>query len=57
MAHQVVLDAYNWERYSTEVLAGCNLADQAFLEKFNKATDFHLPLTKNPLISQVSFAW
>ena len=30
MSHQVVLDAYNWERYSTEVLAGCNLADQAF---------------------------
>lgn len=54
-ANQVVLDAYNWERYTTEVLAGCNLADQAFLEKFSKAMDFPLPLTDSPLTSQVSF--
>nr|WP_016994509.1 alpha/beta hydrolase [Lysinibacillus boronitolerans] len=40
MSHQVVLDAYNWERYSTEVLAGCNLADQAFLEKIQQSYGF-----------------
>jgi len=40
MANQVVLNAYNWERYSTEVLAGCNLADQAFLEKIQQSYGF-----------------
>ncbi|WP_320938871.1 alpha/beta hydrolase, partial [Lysinibacillus capsici] len=40
MSNQVVLDAYNWERYSTEVLAGCNLADQAFLEKIQQSYGF-----------------
>ncbi|QSB09623.1 alpha/beta hydrolase [Lysinibacillus fusiformis] len=39
-ANQVVLDAYNWERYTTEVLAGCNLADQAFLEKIQQSYGF-----------------
>ncbi|MFJ7733422.1 alpha/beta fold hydrolase [Lysinibacillus sp. NPDC097231] len=32
-SHQVVLDEYNWNRYSTEVLAGCTIANHEFLEK------------------------
>lgn len=39
-AHQVVLDAYNWQRYTTEVLAGCNRADQDFLEKIQQSYHF-----------------
>ncbi|KPN97268.1 alpha/beta fold hydrolase [Lysinibacillus sp. ZYM-1] len=39
-SHQVVLDAYNWMRYTTEVLAGCCIADQAFLEKIQHSYGF-----------------
>ncbi|OIK11292.1 alpha/beta hydrolase [Bacillus sp. MUM 13] len=32
-SNQVVLDEYNWVRYSSEVLSGCKIADQDFLSK------------------------
>lgn len=30
---QVVLDEYNWLRYNNEILSGCNIADEEFLNK------------------------
>lgn len=39
-SNQVVLDAYNWKRYTTEVLVGCKKADHAFLEKIQQNYGF-----------------
>jgi len=39
-SHQVVLDEYNWERYISEVLAGCHIADELFLEKIQQSYGF-----------------
>lgn len=32
-SNQVILDEYNWLRYNNEILAGCKIADEQFLEK------------------------
>lgn len=45
-SHQVVLDEYNWNRYSTEVLAGCTIADHDFLEKVQKNYGFTFAVDK-----------
>ncbi|MFO1446158.1 alpha/beta hydrolase [Bacillus sp. Bva_UNVM-123] len=45
-SNQVVLDEYNWERYSNEVLAGCHIADQEFLTKVQKKYGFSFSLDK-----------
>ncbi|MGE7840209.1 alpha/beta fold hydrolase [Lysinibacillus sp. NPDC093712] len=39
-SHQVVLDESNWQRYSNEVLAGCQIADEHFLEKIQQSYGF-----------------
>lgn len=39
-SNQVVLDAYNWKRYTSEVLVGCNIADHAFLDKIQQSYGF-----------------
>lgn len=46
--HQVVLDAYNWHRYTNEVLVGCQLADEAFLEKILQNYGFSFALKDIP---------
>ncbi|WLD94567.1 alpha/beta fold hydrolase [Alkalihalobacillus sp. AL-G] len=35
--NQVVLDEYNWKRYTEEVMAGCQIADEEFLVKIQKS--------------------
>jgi len=39
-SNQVVLNAYNWKRYTAEVLVGCSIADHAFLEKIQQSYSF-----------------
>ncbi len=39
-SNQVVLNAYNWKRYTAEVLVGCSIADHAFLEKIQQSYGF-----------------
>ncbi|WP_337982312.1 alpha/beta fold hydrolase [Lysinibacillus sp. C5.1] len=51
--HQVVLDAYNWNRYKNEVLVGCQLADENFLEKILQNYGFSFAL-KDILFQQGS---
>lgn len=43
-SNQVVLDEYNWQRYSNEVLAGCQIADVHFLEKIQQSYGFSFHL-------------
>jgi pimeloyl-ACP methyl ester carboxylesterase len=43
-SHQVVLDEYNWKRYTNEVLAGCHIADEHFLEKIQQSYGFSFHL-------------
>lgn len=43
-AHQVVLDEYNWRRYTNEVLAGCQIADENFLDRIQQSYGFSFPL-------------
>ncbi|WP_160037233.1 alpha/beta fold hydrolase [Paenibacillus sp. An7] len=35
-ANQVVLNEYNWKRYSKEIVAGCKIADYDFLSKIQR---------------------
>ncbi|MBG9453874.1 2-hydroxy-6-oxo-6-phenylhexa-2,4-dienoate hydrolase [Lysinibacillus sphaericus] len=39
-SHLVVLDQYNCQRYTNEVLAGCKIANIEFLEKVQNSYDF-----------------
>jgi pimeloyl-ACP methyl ester carboxylesterase len=39
-SNQVVLDEYNWKRYTEEILAGCQIADQEFLTKIQRNYGF-----------------
>ncbi|WP_018887144.1 alpha/beta fold hydrolase [Paenibacillus massiliensis] len=39
-ANQVVLNEYNWKRYSNEIVAGCKIADYDFLSKIQRNYGF-----------------
>lgn len=39
-ANQVVLNEYNWKRYSEEIVAGCEIADYDFLNERQKNYGF-----------------
>ncbi|WP_342565419.1 alpha/beta hydrolase [Paenibacillus sp. FSL R7-0345] len=39
-ANQVVLNEYNWKRYSEEIVAGCKIADYDFLSKLQRNYGF-----------------
>jgi pimeloyl-ACP methyl ester carboxylesterase len=43
-SNQVVLDEYNWKRYTNEVLSGCKIADKEFLAKVQKRYGFSFSL-------------
>lgn len=43
-SNQVVLDEYNWMRYTSEVMAGCKIADEEFLAKVQKRYGFSFNL-------------
>jgi len=43
-SNQVILDEYNWKRYSNEVFAGCKIADQEFLTKVQEGYGFSFSL-------------
>jgi pimeloyl-ACP methyl ester carboxylesterase len=38
--NHVVLDEYNWLRYNKEILTGCNIADEKFLNKIKNKYEF-----------------
>jgi pimeloyl-ACP methyl ester carboxylesterase len=38
--NHVVLDEYNWLRYNKEILTGCNIADERFLNKIKNKYEF-----------------
>ena len=42
--NQVILDEYNWKRYRDEVLAGCLMADEPFLETIEKNYALSFPV-------------
>lgn len=39
-SNQIILDEYNWKRYRDEILSGCKIADEAFLEKIQRNYGF-----------------
>ncbi|TGA98454.1 alpha/beta hydrolase [Sporolactobacillus shoreae] len=44
---QVVLDEYNWNRYQHEILTGCAIADEPFLEKVKKNYAFSFDIDQS----------
>ncbi|YAR63947.1 alpha/beta hydrolase [Bacillus cytotoxicus] len=39
-SNQVVLDEYNWLRYKNEIVAGCKIADEKFLNRVRNKYEF-----------------
>ncbi|MEI5907029.1 alpha/beta hydrolase [Bacillus spongiae] len=42
----VILNEYSWNRYKNEIKAGCQLADEPFLQKIAKQYSFTFPVTQ-----------
>jgi pimeloyl-ACP methyl ester carboxylesterase len=53
--NQVVLDEYNWSRYKKEIVAGCNIADQEFLNKIKNKYEFSFKVDQSDFLKPSVF--